>query len=143
MFTCRRPFSLTEIPARAFQNYNQVVKVAIPESVTSIGERAFTNCWSLTSITMMPEASVTAIGGSAFARCISLASITIPESVTVTGEGAFALCRSLESITIPQSVTAIADFAFADCRSAICKGTVRNGHWGRCLFRLRVFVVLA
>ena len=53
------PCSLTEIPGRAFQDYNQVVKVAIPESVTAIGISAFEDCESLASITS-PE-SVTVI----------------------------------------------------------------------------------
>ena len=35
------PSSLTEIPARAFEDSNQVVKVAIPELVTAIGYQAF------------------------------------------------------------------------------------------------------
>ena len=84
-------------------------------SVTSISERAFENCSSLTSITI-PN-SVTSIGSYAFEYCSSLASITIPNSVTSISEGAFAGCSSLTSITIPDSVTSISKLAFLGCSS--------------------------
>ena len=66
-------------------------------SVTEIGDRAFEDCRSLTSITI-PE-GVTKIGNSAFNECISLTSVTIPKSVTSIGDYAFYECSSLTSIT--------------------------------------------
>ena len=65
----------------------------IPKGVTSIGDRAFSNCRSLTSINI-PD-SVTSIGESAFYECYSLMNIIIPESVTSIGSGAFSDCYSL------------------------------------------------
>ena len=61
--------------------------VTIPDSVTSIGEYAFTGCTSLTSVTI-PD-SVTRIGDWAFNNCASLTSVTIPDSVTSIGSRAF------------------------------------------------------
>ena len=87
----------------------------IPNGVTSIGDYAFNDCQSLTSITI-PN-TVTSIGDNAFYNCISLTSITIPNSVTSIGEGAFSGCNSLTSVTIPNSVTSIGDYAFNDCQS--------------------------
>lgn len=78
--------------------------------VTSIGERAFDGCRSLTSITL-PD-GVTSIGKSAFYFCRSLTSITLPNSLTSIGEFAFAYCDSLTSITIPCSVTQIGQGVF-------------------------------
>ena len=87
----------------------------IPNSVTSIGDRAFWGCSSLTSITI-PE-SVTSIGDRAFWDCSSLTSITIPESVTSIGEGAFAGC---------DSQTNFGRIAFYDC--SILK-SVKVANW--------------
>ncbi|MDY6367466.1 MAG: leucine-rich repeat domain-containing protein, partial [Clostridia bacterium] len=66
---------------------------SIPNSVTSIGNYAFYNCSSLTSVTI-PD-SVTSIGSYAFECCSSLTSVTIPNSVTSIGVGAFSGCNSL------------------------------------------------
>ena len=85
----------------------------IPNSVTSIGNSAFSDCSSLTSITI-PN-SVTSIGGSAFKDCSSLTSVTIPNSVTSIGGSAFKDCSSLTSVTIPNSVTSIGGYAFEGC----------------------------
>ena len=59
--------------------------------------------------------SVTSIGECAFLECNSLTSIIIPDSVTSIGVCAFAQCNSLTSINIPDSVTTIANHAFDNC----------------------------
>ena len=92
--------------------------------VTTIGNQAFRNCDSLTSVTI-PD-SVTSIGFNAFYFCTSLTSVTIPDSVTTIGDYAFDNCDSLTSVTIPDSVTTIGNQAFYYCRSltsVYCKAT--------------------
>ncbi len=86
---------------------------SIPNSVTSIGGGAFSDCTGLTSVTI-PN-SVTYIGGEAFSGCTGLTSVTIPNSVTNIGGGAFYGCTGLTSVTIPNSVTSIGDYAFSGC----------------------------
>ena len=72
--------------------------VTIPNSVTSIGDRAFIGCRDLTSVTI-PN-SVTFIGDYAFSGCSSLTSVTIPTGVTSIGEYAFFNCDGLTSINV-------------------------------------------
>ena len=107
--------SVTTIGEAAFSWCSSLTSVTIPDSVTTIGEGAFYNCSSLTSVTIGD--SVTTIGDSAFERCTSLTSVTIPNSVTAIGDYAFDRCSSLTSITIPDSVTTIGDYAFSGCDS--------------------------
>ncbi|MBO7169874.1 MAG: leucine-rich repeat domain-containing protein, partial [Clostridia bacterium] len=58
--------------------------------------------------------AVTSIGDWAFEDCGSLTSVTIPDGVTKIGKEAFKGCRSLTSVTIPKGVTKIGDWAFCD-----------------------------
>ena len=85
----------------------------IPNSVTSIGDFAFSDCSGLTSMTI-PN-SVTSIGVFAFSGCSGLTSVTIPNNVTSIGEGAFEECSGLTEVTIPNSVTSIGWSAFRNC----------------------------
>ena len=87
----------------------------IPNSVTNIGDSAFYDCKSLTSINI-PN-SVTNIGDEAFWGCESLTNINIPNSVTNIGRDAFSGCSSLTNINIPNGVTNIGRDAFSGCSS--------------------------
>ncbi|MBE6739644.1 MAG: hypothetical protein E7565_04930 [Ruminococcaceae bacterium] len=108
-------YKVTGIGDYAFSECRSLTSVTIPDSVTSIGEGAFQVCTSLKSVTI-PD-SVTSIGDYAFEYCASLTSVTIPDSVTGIGEGAFSDCYFLTSVTIPDSVTSIGSSAFAYCSS--------------------------
>ena len=100
-------------PSPANQKKGSVKKVVIKDGVTSIGNFAFYNCKSLTSITI-PD-SVTSIELAAFNNCNNLTSITIPDSVTSIGDSAFELCNKLSSITLSNNITSIGNFAFHRC----------------------------
>ena len=105
--------NLDHIASDAFDGCSNLQSIAIPDSVTEIGDYAFRICFKLTSVTI-PD-SVTTIGNSAFFECTSLTSVTIGDSVTTIGESAFGYCSSLTSVTIPDSVTSIGVAVFACC----------------------------
>ena len=91
-------------------NCNAIIKTAsntlimgcmntiIPNSVTAIGNYAFSGCSGLTSIII--GSSVTSIGSGAFGICYGLTSIVIGSSVNTIGNNVFSGCNSLSSIEI-------------------------------------------
>ena len=85
----------------------------VPNGVTNIGDRAFLDCRSLTSITI-PD-SVTSIGNSAFQYCSSLKNIEMPKYMDNIGNYAFCMCSNLTSIVIPNGVTGIEERTFYEC----------------------------
>ena len=107
-------YTVTSIGNRAFANCH-ITSVDIPDSVTSIGDYAFSWCSGLTSVTI-PD-GVTSIGDFAFSECNSLTSVTIPGSVTSIGNYAFSWCSVLTSVDIPDGVTSIGNRAFSECYS--------------------------
>ena len=66
---------------------------AIPREIRIIGDRVFSNCGGLASVTI-PD-GVTAVGARAFDCCYGLTSVTVPDSVTAIGEDAFGGCPDL------------------------------------------------
>ena len=115
---------VTSIGQYAFYDSKTLTSIEIPSGVTSIGGWAFQYCTSLRSITI-PD-NVTSIGTYAFLNCSGLASITIPNSVTSIGDYAFSTCTGLTSCTIGNSVTSIGSAAFGEC-SSLTSVTIGSG----------------
>ena len=128
------PNSVTSIGDAAFSGCRSLSDIVIPNSVSSIGDAAFSGCRSLTEI-VIPN-SVTSIGGGVFWNCRSLSNIVIPNSVSSIGTWAFCGCKSLRSLVIPDSVTSIGDKAFQFCFSlttiAIPNSVSSIGTWAFC-----------
>jgi len=101
------------IPAYLCYNLTLLNTIVIPNSVTTIGYGAFSECRGLQKVTI--GNSVTAIGYGAFDSCSGLTEITIPNAVTTIGVWAFSSCTGLTEVTIPNSVTTIEGYAFTRC----------------------------
>ena len=108
------PNSVTTIGEGAFSNCSSLTQILLPDSVTRIGEGAFSYCSSLTQIEL-PD-SVTRIGEGAFSDCSNLSKIILSINMTSIGIAAFANCSNLTQITIPDRVTSIGQMAFQDCK---------------------------
>ena len=98
-------------------------KYSIKEGVKVIGDRAFWDCYSMSSDDILYD-GITSTEGvkyvkyyDAFNNCNFITDIIIPNSVTSIGEHAFRNCRSLKSISIPNNVTNIGECAFEHCYS--------------------------
>lgn len=77
--------------------------VTIPNTVTDIGNEAFSGCTALSSVTI--PSSVKKIGDRAFFYCSELYSVTIPDSVLTIGSSPFGFCKKLEGITVDSANT--------------------------------------
>ncbi len=86
---------------------------AIPDTVRTIGEGAFSYTTKLTSV-RIPD-GVTAIGNGAFNWCLSLTEVNIPASVKTIGNFAFDTCK-MTSLEIPEGVVSIGEWAFHGCK---------------------------
>jgi hypothetical protein len=107
----------------AFSRCSSLTDIALPASVTTLGDSAFEDCTSLRSVTL---SSVSKIYGKTFSGCSALTSITIPDSVTsivatmTTGgssSGAFRNCSILNEVVLGAGLTAsaIANKTFENC----------------------------
>lgn len=78
---------VTEV--NGFMNYNVVQSIYLPSTIQVIGDEAFKNCSSLSSVSIAGT-NLKTIGDGAFAGDTYLAAISIPSSVTYIGKDAFA-----------------------------------------------------
>lgn len=118
------PDSVTIIGDRAFSYCPYITSITLGDNVVQIGNSAFTSCTSLTSITI-PD-SVTTMGYSVFHGCYNLATITIGNGVTSISDWTFAYCSSLTSIVISEKVTSLGEYLFYDC-SLLTSVTIPDG----------------
>ena len=81
-------YTVTKINSQAFINCT-FSSVTIPASVEIIGESAFKNCGSLSTVTIGDNSQLNRIDTLAFANCSSLTSFTIPAGVEYLGKDLF------------------------------------------------------
>ena len=110
------PLPVTEIGYSAFSNTG-ITGITIPETVTIIGENAFSGCTSLAGITL--PASVRYIISNAFSGCTTLASITLPATIVSVNDNAFNGWTSNQKIYIEGETTGWASDWQAGCNAAV------------------------
>ena len=108
--TVTLPNSLTYLGDYAFSGCKDLASISIGTGITEIPYNCFSGCNALTSVDL-PE-HVTSIGGGAYSYCNGLVSITLPSSIQAVGASAFANCSNLEEVVIPDNVTTLGTGAF-------------------------------
>ena len=105
-----------KIPETAFGGNKNINTIILPESITTIGESAFSGCSGLTGNLILPD-GVTTIEGWAFSGCSGFTgNLIIPGNVTTIGEMAFRGCTGLTGdLIISNGVTTIGELAFVNC----------------------------
>ncbi len=104
---------VTSIGDYAFLQCTSMTSVTLPDSLRSIGDYAFMECRSLPSIAL--PGSVTTIGSYSFYGCTGLTSVTLSDSVTTLGKYAFYNCSAISTLVLGKSVTSLGESAFGDC----------------------------
>ena len=87
--------------------------ITLPNTLTSIGNNAFSFCLSLQEITI-PD-SVSSLGNSCFDHSENLKKVILPKNITVLSNDLFEYCGSLQEITLPEGITKISQYCFANC----------------------------
>lgn len=120
---------VTGIGSHAFGlNYRNIVRITIPESVTSIGADAFFNCNNLTDVSITDLAAWCRIdfansaatpmcnGGNIWLNDQKILSVEVPEDVT---ELNYTFCgfKDLIAVTLPDGLTTVGDYAFSGCEN--------------------------
>ena len=93
----------------------QILQVSLPDGLTRIGDRAFYDCYNLSTVTV--PGSVEVIGDWTFYQNYSLTMVNLNEGLRSIGESAFEMCETLQEIRVPASVHTIGGFAFYFCRN--------------------------
>ncbi|ELP92390.1 hypothetical protein EIN_444300 [Entamoeba invadens IP1] len=109
------PRNVTSIGNRCYCGCITLSSINIPSNVTSIGKKCFYNCFNLSSVTI--PSSVVSFCNSCFYDCFSLTSITIPSSIISLNNKCFWGCCGLLSVTIPSNVKSIGFQCFHKCES--------------------------
>lgn len=91
----------------------QIKEIVFAEGVTSIGNYAFYDCTSLTTINFAE--GLTSIGYNAFSGCSALKTLRLPDTLTTIYGYAFSNCTALSEVYLGKSTTTLEVAAFANC----------------------------
>ncbi len=110
------PDSLKKIHKRVFENCSSLKEIEFPDSLLLIGDRAFRECYNLNKVEFGDQLKT--IGNSAFYGCFgngALETVQLPDTLTEIGKSAFRDCFVLQKINIPVNVTELKYSVFDNC----------------------------
>ena len=134
--------NVTDVMYCAFANCKYLKNINFSR-VNKTGKYGFANCSNLTEIAL-PN-SLTSIGNGGFAGCNNLKEVALPNSLKDIGEQGFASCGNLKEIVLPNSLNSIGAKGFADCKNLetvnipqnihdLCENVVENGSKNQFVF---------
>ena len=105
------------IEKQAFYSCENVLKVTIPNTITTIGEGAFRSCSSLTEIVIPDSVTDLICKGNwgAFSYCTNLENVTIGKNITNFGPYMFDGCVNIKHIKIPRNIPSFGLNTFRGC----------------------------
>ena len=106
--------------------YNDLLSYSITDDEVTITRCDTSASGSVTIPATIEGLPVTTIGEKAFDKCSSITSVTIPDTVTSLYNFAFRGCTNLISIEIPDSVTSIDNKVFYGCSSLVSINVEEN-----------------
>lgn len=109
-------YTVTEIYPSAFGDrkvINGVTGLTIPDTVTKIGDEAFSMLKDLVSVTV-PD-SVVSMGTYVFANLKELQTVSLGSGITVIPDCTFRMCQKLTTFTTESAITSIGKQAFYEC----------------------------
>ena len=112
-FVFEEGFSGENLYNGCFQHCEKLKRVYIPGSFKEMSSSYFSDCVSLTDITLCE--GVEAVCG--FAECTALEKIILPQSVKCIKSAAFDSCDKLKTVKIQSKLSTIGDYAFYNCPS--------------------------
>ena len=107
-------FSVTAVADKGFENNTNLTTITLPESVKTVGNKAFYGCSKLSAVTFNGQ---TAIGDEAFRNCVSLINISLPNGLKTIGDRAFQGANSITQIEFKDGIESIGAFSFMDCKA--------------------------
>lgn len=119
------PDSVESVGVRAFAFCTSLLELRIGKNsrLASIGARAFMGCERLPVVRLGHLTHLTSVGVKAFAYCTGLCSVVLPDSLETLPEGLFEGCRRLGHVRLPGRLAVIGASAFSTCTS-LCRVTL-------------------
>lgn len=118
----RIPDGVTGIAANAFSGLTKLADVTLPDSLVTIGERAFSET-ALRSVSFGP--ALRTIGDGAFSYCQKLSAVLFQNGVESIGENAFNGCP-IVSLSLPASLRELGENSFSFLSPYGWDNTLRN-----------------
>ena len=111
------PDSVTAIGEGAFSNLEGLRTIIIPSTVKRIEKNAFKNNTTLENVIIQEKdgEGVEYIGDNAFYGCSNLQTINLPDTITTIAYQCFRFCRKLDNVKLPNNLTTLSTLIFDGC----------------------------